>query len=87
MISALLLALLGAAAQAEPATGAAAPDPDARPHLVLVLTDDQRADTVGAWGNPHIRTPHLDALAARGTSFHRAYCMGSRGGAVCVPSR
>ena len=89
MISALLLALLGAAAQAEPAAGAAtdAAAPAAVPHVVLILTDDQRADTIGAWGNPHIRTPHLDALAARRTSFHRAYCMGSRGGAVCVPSR
>lgn len=77
--------LLVAAAAAAPQAG---PEPAAQqPHVVLILTDDQRADTVGAWGNPHIRTPNIDALAARGTSFHRAYCMGSRGGAVCVPSR
>jgi len=60
----------------------------ARPPSVLVIVaDDQRADTIHALGNPHIRTPALDALAARGTSFDRAYCMGSGHGAVCIPSR
>ncbi len=60
---------------------------DTRPNIVLILTDDQRADTIRAWGNPHIHTPALDAIVARGTSFRRNYCLGSRGGAVCVPSR
>lgn len=84
----MLTALLLIAAAALPQQDAAAAAPHAgAPHVVLILTDDQRADTIHAWGNPHIRTPHLDALSARGTSFHRAYCMGSRGGAVCVPSR
>ena len=60
----------------------------ARPPNVLVLfSDDQRADTIAALGNPHIRTPHLDGLVRAGTSFTRAYCMGSMQGAVCVPSR
>ena len=58
-----------------------------KPNVLLLLADDQRPDTIGAHGNPHIRTPHLDRLVARGFSFRRAYCMGSRGGAVCVPSR
>lgn len=60
---------------------------DTRPNIVLILTDDQRADTIRAWGNPHILTPALDAIVARGTSFRRNYCLGSGGGAVCVPSR
>jgi arylsulfatase A-like enzyme len=59
----------------------------ARPNILLMFADDQRADTVGAWGNPHIRTPNLDRLARRGTSFRGNYCFGSNSGGVCVPSR
>jgi arylsulfatase A-like enzyme len=58
-----------------------------RPNILLLLADDQRADTIGAWGNPHIRMPNLDHLARRGTSFRGNYCFGSNSGAVCVPSR
>jgi arylsulfatase A-like enzyme len=58
-----------------------------RPNVLLLFADDQRADAISAWGNPHIRTPTLDALVARGTSFRNAYCFGSNSGAVCVPSR
>ena len=58
-----------------------------RPNILLLFADDQRADTIGAWGNAHIRTPNLDRLARRGTSFRGNYCFGSNSGAVCVPSR
>ncbi len=58
-----------------------------RPNILLLFADDQRADTIGAWGNPHIRTPNLDRLARRGISFRGNYCFGSNSGAVCVPSR
>jgi arylsulfatase A-like enzyme len=58
-----------------------------RPNIVLLFADDQRADTIAAWGNGRIHTPNLDRLAARGTSFRNAYCMGSNQGAVCIPSR
>lgn len=57
------------------------------PSVLVLLSDDQRADTIGALGNPHLRTPAVDALVARGTMCDRAYCMGSMQGAVCVPSR
>lgn len=57
------------------------------PNVLLLFADDQRPDTIGAHGNPHIRTPHLDRLVSEGFSFRRAYCLGSDGGAVCVPSR
>jgi arylsulfatase A-like enzyme len=70
------------------ATGAAEPPPTAaRPNVLVLLSDDQRADTIGALGNPRVRTPNLDRLVGRGTAFTRAYCMGSLQGAVCVPSR
>lgn len=63
-----------------------APD-TGRPNVLFILSDDQRADAIGSLGNPQVRTPFLDALAARGTVFDRAYCMGSESGAVCLPSR
>ncbi len=58
-----------------------------RPNVLVLLSDDQRADTIGAWGNPHIQTPNLDRLAARGVSFRNNYCFGGNSGAVCIPSR
>jgi arylsulfatase A-like enzyme len=54
-----------------------------RPNLLLVQTDQQRWDAVGASGNPVVRTPHLDALAARGVRFDQAWGQHS----VCGPSR
>ncbi len=58
-----------------------------RPNFLFLFADDQRADTIGAWGNPHIRTPHTDRLVERGFSFRSNYNMGGDSGAVCVPSR
>lgn len=58
-----------------------------RPNVLVLLSDDQRADTIAAWGNPHIQTPNLDRLAARGVSFRNNYCFGGNSGAVCIPSR
>ena len=64
---------------------AAAPAP--RPNILFLFADDQRADTIAALGNPHIRTPNLDRLVRGGVSFSRAYMMGGMQGATCVPSR
>ncbi|MDA2923618.1 sulfatase-like hydrolase/transferase [Acidobacteria bacterium AH-259-L09] len=58
-----------------------------RPNVLFLFSDDQRTDTIAAYGNRHIRTPSLDRLVQQGVSFRRAYCMGSMRGAVCVPSR
>ena len=58
-----------------------------KPNFIFLFADDQRADTIGAHGNPHIQTPNLDKLAGAGFSFHRNYCAGSFSGAVCVASR
>jgi arylsulfatase A-like enzyme len=66
---------------------AAADDPPPKPHVVFLFTDDQRADTIGAFGYPHVLTPNLDALARRGTIFRNAYCLGGNSPAVCLPSR
>jgi N-sulfoglucosamine sulfohydrolase len=49
---------------------------------VLIVTDDQSLD-LGCYGNPVIKTPNLDRLAADGTRFTHAYCTTSS----CSPSR
>ncbi|QGJ70310.1 Choline-sulfatase [Planctomycetales bacterium 10988] len=58
-----------------------------RPNILFLFADDQRADTIGAHGNPHVQTPNLDRLVSEGFSFRRNYCAGSFSGAVCVASR
>jgi arylsulfatase A-like enzyme len=58
-----------------------------KPNILFLFADDQRADTIAAHGNPHIKTPNLDRLAAAGFSFRGNYCFGGNSGAVCVPSR
>lgn len=59
----------------------------ARPDIILLFADDLAPDTIAALGNREIRTPNLDRLVARGTSFDRAYGMGGWHGAICVASR
>jgi N-sulfoglucosamine sulfohydrolase len=54
-----------------------------RPNIVLMVSDDHGIEALGCYGNPVIRTPHLDKLAADGTRFTRAFCTA----ASCSPSR
>lgn len=54
-----------------------------RPNILLIYTDQQRWDALGANGNDEIRTPNLDALAARGMNFSRHFVQNP----VCMPSR
>jgi arylsulfatase A-like enzyme len=79
--------LLLAALLLGPLSGLHAAGGPGRPNVLLLFADDQRADTIAAWGNRHIQTPNLDRLVRRGTSFRNNYCFGSNSGAVCVPSR
>ena len=44
-----------------------------QPHIILIMTDQQRADAIGCCGNENIITPHLDSLAADGCFFSNAY--------------
>jgi len=34
-----------------------------RPNILWICTDQQRSDTLGTYGNTHVKTPHLDKLA------------------------
>ena len=54
-----------------------------RPNVLLLYTDQQRWDALGAAGNPLIRTPNIDALAADGTLFSNSFVNCP----VCMPSR
>ena len=52
-------------------------------NILLITTDQQRFDTINAWGNTSIFTPHLNYMAAMGTSFRSCYACCP----ICVPSR
>lgn len=54
-----------------------------RPNVVLVMTDNHGAWSLGCYGNREIKTPNIDRLAAEGMLFTRAYCNHS----LCSPSR
>ena len=45
-----------------------------RPNIVLIVSDDHGRGDLGCYGNPVIKTPHLDALAAEGVRFTHAFC-------------
>ena len=56
-----------------------------RPNIIFLMADDQRADAMGCMGNPVIKTPNMDRLAADGVLFENAFlttsiCMASRAG-------
>jgi arylsulfatase A-like enzyme len=54
-----------------------------RPNVILVVADQLRGDCLGAEGAHPVLTPNLDALAASGTRFTRAYSTCP----VCIPAR
>lgn len=73
----LLLLLCGVA------RGVDAPAPGARPNVLFISLDDLN-DWVGPLGgHPQVKTPHMDRLAARGTTFTNAHCEAP----LCNPSR
>lgn len=79
-------AVLALAACAAVACAGGTPEaPAARrpPNLLVVMADDHSADVYGAYGNARVATPNLDALAAEGIRFDRAYANQP----VCTPSR
>lgn len=59
----------------------------AAPNIILIESDDQRADSIAALGNPFAKTPGLDRLVQGGMSFSNARNQGSYNGAVCIASR
>lgn len=71
---------LGASALA---TGQVNASPGARPNILFILADDLGWTDLGCFGSSFYETPHLDALAADGVRFTRAYAACP----VCSPTR
>ncbi len=58
-----------------------------QPNVLFIIADDHRWDAIGGMGDPTVKTPTMDSLMERGTTFRQTHIMGSLVGAVCVPSR
>jgi arylsulfatase A-like enzyme len=54
-----------------------------RPNFLFIITDQHRADYLGCYGHPILKTPSIDSIAARGTRFERFYVATP----VCMPNR
>jgi len=54
-----------------------------RPHILILMPDQQRADAMGCAGHPQIQTPNMDRLAAEGMRFEQAVTVCP----VCMPAR
>jgi arylsulfatase A-like enzyme len=53
------------------------------PNILLLMTDQQRFDSLGCYGSTWIRTPNLDRLASQGKLFRNCYVNNP----ICTPSR
>jgi len=76
LIAALWLSPLAALTAAEPPKSN-------RPNIVIIMTDDQRWDSLGCYGDKVVKTPNIDALAKEGTRFENAFAVDM----LCCPSR
>ncbi len=76
----LAFAIITAIGLIAPPTFAA--DSAKRPNVLLICVDDLKP-ILGCYGEPLVKSPHIDRLAARGVVLERAYC----NQAVCSPSR
>lgn len=74
MVTAVLLSAIGLNAAEEPA---------ARPNIIVIMTDDHGWGDTGYNGNPEVKTPSLDRLAASGVRFSNGYVTAPQ----CIPSR
>ena len=54
-----------------------------RPNILFFITDQQRADWLGCYGHPVLKTPNIDSIAAAGTRFDEFYVASP----VCMPNR
>ena len=52
-------------------------------NILFIMVDQLRFDYLGCTGHPSIKTPNIDALAAKGISFSQAYVQAP----LCGPSR
>ena len=76
----VVLATLTSVGRAEVDTGRGA---EQRYNVLFIISDDLTATALSCYGNTVCKTPNIDAIAARGVRFTRAYCQGT----YCGPSR
>jgi len=58
-------------------------NPQEKPNIIWIQTDQHNLNVMGAYGDPIVLTPNLDSLASRGSLIRGAYCASP----ICVPSR
>lgn len=80
---ACLPGLIGVTLLASASCGGGRTPPPERPNVVLIMTDNHGAWTLGCYGNQEIRTPNIDRLAEEGVLFTRVFSSN----AVCSPTR
>lgn len=74
---------LSSAALASAGLAAASSRADTRPNILVITTDQQWGGALSCAGNPHVKTPNMDRLAANGVRFEAAYSANP----ICQPSR
>ena len=57
--------------------------PTQKPNILLLMSDNQSAEHLGCYGDPSIKTPHIDRLAEKGLIFKNAFCSAPS----CSPAR
>lgn len=77
LVSVLLVLVFGLTAKA------AEPGAQQPPNILFILTDNQPASLLGTYGNPDVKTPHIDQLAREGIQFNRFYAVNG----MCSPTR
>ncbi len=80
LLAMAIVAAIASSAKAEDKPSSTEPQ---QPNIVFLLADDMRWDAMGCAGNPIIKTPNLDALAANGVRFKNAFVTTS----ICAASR
>lgn len=76
-------AALTCASAAFSETNQAAAEDNGKINVLLIHADQHRMECLGAYGNPDIRTPNIDALATAGVCYENSFCPYP----VCTPSR
>ncbi len=54
-----------------------------KPNIIIIISDDQEMNTLGAYGGQQVHTPNIDRLANEGVVHTRVYTTAS----LCVPTR